>query len=167
MAGLGLRPLGLNPLTSVNLYKKIVVPIVLYGCEIWNNLNKNDIDIINRLQHFIVKKILGLPIRTRSDICESMLGLTRLSAEVEKRKLMFLHKLLSLNSNTICQKLFLRKYILYTSNRNSIRYGYIPDICELLNKYELHPMMNNFLKDVTSLPTKLDWKRTVNNCVFS
>ena len=143
------------------------MPIVLYGCELWNGMNKCETDIINRLQHFIVKKILGLPIRTRSDMCESMLGLTRLSSEVDKRKLMFLHKILSLNSNTICQKLFLRKYMLYISNRNSIRYGYIPDICELLDKYELQPIMNNFLKDVTSLPTKVDWKRTVNNGVYT
>ena len=166
MAGLGLRPLGLNPLTSVSLYRKIVIPTALYGCELWNNMNKSDLDTVNRLQHFVVKKILGLPIRTRSDICESMLGLIRLSAEIEKRKLMFLHKILSLNTDTICQKLFIRKYILFISNRNSLNYGYIPDICNILEKYDLQAMINDYFKDVKLLPTKLAWKQTVNKSIY-
>ena len=166
MAGLGLRPLGLNPLTSISLYKKIVIPTVLYGCELWNNMNNSDIDVINRLQHFAVKKILGLPIRTRSDTCESMLGLLRLSAEVEKRKLMFLYKILSLNTNTICQKLFIRKYILFTSNRSSLKYGFIPDTCNILEKYDLQAIINDYFKDIKSLPTKLTWTQTVNKNIF-
>ena len=98
MIGLGLHPTGLNPLTSTSLYQKIIVPCALYGSELWNNMTQNDINIINRLQHFIVKTIQGFPIRTRSDICESMLGLNRLSSEVENRKLMFLHKILNMSS---------------------------------------------------------------------
>ena len=68
----GLHPYGLNPLVSVNLYKKIIVPIVLYGCELWHNMSYREIVIVNILQYGIVKRILGLPMRTRSDMCESM-----------------------------------------------------------------------------------------------
>ena len=68
----GLHPYGLNPLVSVNLYKKIIVPIALYGCELWHNMSYREIVVVNRLQHGIVKRILGLPMITRSDMCESM-----------------------------------------------------------------------------------------------
>ena len=46
----GLHPYGLNPLVSVNLYKKIIVPIALYGCELWHNMSYREIVIVNRLQ---------------------------------------------------------------------------------------------------------------------
>ena len=84
MIGLGVHPTGLSPLTSTSLYQKIIMPCALYGSELWNNMTQSDINTINRLQHFIVKTIQGFPIRTRSDICESMLGLNRLSSEVEQ-----------------------------------------------------------------------------------
>ncbi len=92
MLTLGVRPLGLNPLTSASLYRKIIMPTVLYGCELWNHLTKAESDELNKLQHFIVKKIQGFNIRTRSDMCESMLGLYRITSEIDKRKLMLLHK---------------------------------------------------------------------------
>jgi hypothetical protein len=68
MIGLGVHPLGLNPITSSNLYKKIVIPSALYGSELWNSMTQSDINSINRLQHFIVKLIQGFTMRTRSDI---------------------------------------------------------------------------------------------------
>jgi hypothetical protein len=95
MIGYGVRPLALNLLTSVSLYKKIVIPAALYGGELWNTMTKADIDSVNRLQHYIVKRIQGFKTRTRSDMCELMLGLKKLCTEIDKIKLMFLHKILS------------------------------------------------------------------------
>jgi len=47
----GLHPHGLNPLVSITLYlyKKIIVPIVLYGCELWHNMSYRVIIVVNRL----------------------------------------------------------------------------------------------------------------------
>ena len=45
------HPYGLNPLVSVSLYSKSVVPTALYGAELWNNLTANDVTSINRFQH--------------------------------------------------------------------------------------------------------------------
>ena len=44
MQEIGVRPCGMNPKTSVDLYRKVVVPTVLYGCEVWNNLKQRDVD---------------------------------------------------------------------------------------------------------------------------
>ena len=63
MAGLGLHPGGINTLTAVCLYKKISIQIALYGAELWNTMSCIDITNLNRLQHFIVKKIQGFHIR--------------------------------------------------------------------------------------------------------
>ena len=57
MLGYGVHPSGLNPMTCVSLYKKIVIPSILYGSEVWNNISKAETDQINRTQRRIVKKI--------------------------------------------------------------------------------------------------------------
>lgn len=104
---LGVKPIGINHKLSTSLYKNIVTPTKLYGCEIWNGLSHSDSECIAKHQHTVVKCIQGLRRRTRSDICESILGIHRLSAKIDKRKLMFLHKLLTSHNSTICQTFYL------------------------------------------------------------
>ncbi|CAG2221398.1 unnamed protein product [Mytilus edulis] len=58
----------LNPLTVCGLYNKIVIPAVLYGCELWNGIKPKDLRCLETFQHFIVKHIQGFPKRTRSDM---------------------------------------------------------------------------------------------------
>ena len=118
MIGFGVNPTGLNPMTCISLYQKIVIPTILCGSEIWNHLSAAELDKINRTQRRIVKNIQGFPLRTRTDICESMLGLLPLSTEIVKRKLMFLHKIMSLSADTIPSQIFFRRLFLYVTDGN-------------------------------------------------
>ena len=56
MADISVNTGGLNAEHSISLYKKVVLPIVTYGCEIWNNLKDNDNHELSKLKHHIVKK---------------------------------------------------------------------------------------------------------------
>ena len=56
MADIGVYTGGLNAELSISLYRKVVLPIVTYGCEIWNDLKRNDNHELSKLQHHIVKK---------------------------------------------------------------------------------------------------------------
>jgi len=47
----GLHPYGLNMITSISLYKKIVIPFALYGSELWKNMSSSEIAIVYKLQH--------------------------------------------------------------------------------------------------------------------
>ena len=160
MIGYGVHPNGLSPITSTSLYNKIVKPTILYGSELWNSMTVKDIANINKLQHYIVKSIQGFHVRTRSDMCESMLGLFRLSSEIDKRKLMFIYKILSLPSHTVSKNIFLRRYFTYISHSNNNARGFIPDICKLLLKYNLEYIINTFILS-QKLPTKYEWKKVV------
>jgi len=104
LASQGVNPYGVNPLVSSNLYKKIVAPTALYGSELWYNPTQRDVNSISTFQHFALKKLQGLPMRTRSDMVESMLDIKPLKAEISKRKLLFLHKLFTPSQNTVSKK---------------------------------------------------------------
>ena len=145
------------------------MPTLLYGCETWNSLTQSDCRMINQSQHYIAKSIQGYPKLTRSDMCESMIGLFPLCSIVEKRKLVFLHKLLTLPAAALSRQILLTRYFQYIyapSNRRKTFRGFIPDICCLLIKYKLQWIINDFVSH-NSLPSKISWKKHVNKTVES
>ena len=86
----------LNPITIAKLYKKVVLPSVLYGSEMWCDLRRRLVENLNTFQHFFAKHAMGLPRQTRSDMCESMLGLLPITAEIDTKKLQFFGRLCEL-----------------------------------------------------------------------
>ena len=149
------------------MYKKIIIPIALYGCELWTNMTGLELNTVNRLQHYIVKKIQGFTQRTRTDISESMLGLHKLSTVIEIRKLAFLHKILSLDATSTTQNIFIRRYIMFVMNEVPAQNGFVPDICKILSKYGLHTFINKVLISHSNLPSKQEWKKQIKFLVMS
>lgn len=96
----------LNPDTLSRLYKKVVLPSILYGCELWCDLRQRDLQALGTLQHFICKNAMGLPKTTRSDICESLFGLLPISSEIDKRKLLFFGRLCDLDTKTLTKQIY-------------------------------------------------------------
>ena len=85
--------ISLNPLTSLKLYKSVILPTFLYGCEVWNNMSTSTLKSIEVFHHYCLKKIQFLPKTTRSAMCQTLLGVGSLLSEVDKRKIMFSIKL--------------------------------------------------------------------------
>ena len=167
MSAKGVNAEGVNPLVSVSLYAKITKPVALYGSELWCNLSQNCINKVDRFQHFIVKQIQGFKRSTRSDMCESMLGLHKLHCDITIRKFMFLYKLLTLDSKTISRNIFLRRFYSYLSTPNVVMFGFIPDICALLYRYGLLSFIKDVLTNPALLSTKCTWKRNIKGLVYS
>ena len=127
---------GVNPLVSVGLYLKIVVPYVLYDSE----LTTSNLSVISRVQHYTVKCIQGLPTWTRSDMAETMVGLNRLQSQMETRKLMVLHK--NFFFLGICDKWYIySNKIMFLNDKSLVTWWFIPDICQLLSRYRLRCML--------------------------
>jgi len=83
-------------------------------------MTNSDIRTVNRFQYYIVKKIQGFPICICSDMCESKVGLYKLTCIIDIRKLYCLHKLLGLPFQSVFKQLFIRKYILYSIDKNQL-----------------------------------------------
>ena len=83
----------------------------------------------------VCRSIQGFPALTRSDMSESLLGLTKLSTEVDIRKLTFLEKLISLPNNSQAKLVFISR--LFQNLHSNQSDGFIHDVRKLLAKYGL------------------------------
>lgn len=156
----------LNPITLAKLYRSKVIPCALYGCETWSNMTQKDMYEIQKLQHYCMKKIQCLPAQTRSLMCESMLGFTKLTFEIDKRKLYFLHRLINLPDSSATKQIFLRRmFTCVQASNNTVKLGFIPDIINILTKYgimrHLYTYINNHI-----FPSYNTWKRMVNAVLY-
>lgn len=98
-----------NPSTLSRLYKRVILPCVLYCSELWCDLRQKDVRSLNVFQHFICKHAMNLPKQTRSDMCESLFGLLPITSEIDKRKLQFLGRLCRLESDSLTKQIFLNR----------------------------------------------------------
>ncbi|KAK3096521.1 hypothetical protein FSP39_000985 [Pinctada imbricata] len=163
----GLSDIGspyLNPLTISHLYKSVILSSVLYGCELWNDMTSLDTRKLTTFQHFVCKNALKLPRHCRSDICESLLNLVTVLAEIEVRKLLFFGRLCRLHSDTLPKKIFLYRMFEYMEADEHKQRGFIPDALRLLSFYGLYEHLTVWISD-GDFPSKLSWKQIVRSTV--
>ena len=160
LAGAGVRPHGLNPITCSKLFKLIVLPRSLYGCELWNQLPQFCIQQLERMQRFCAKIAQGFSRRVRSDKVNGMLGLIQIQAFIDKLKLSFFRRLCLMSGNLIAKQIFTFRLSQHVLSPNSAHRGLIPDILTICNKYDLS---NLFPMSVISshIPDKSVWDATI------
>ena len=73
---------GLNPITSFKIYKSIVLPRALFGCEMLQSLSERDNLILERSHRLCLKQIQGLKSRSRTYIVLSLLGAFPMKADI-------------------------------------------------------------------------------------
>ena len=155
----------LNPLTLTKLYKSIVIPSTLYGCETWSRLTAHDLNELEKFQHFCVKKIQCLPWLTRSYMCESLLGLPKLSSEIDKRKLFFLERLIRLPETTLTKQIFIRRLFSFQYITDRSPLGFIPDVIKIMEKYNILEHLHSYLANYT-FPNTAVWKKIVKHVIY-
>ena len=79
---------------------------------------------------------------------------------------MFLHKLMSLPSGSVSRDIFIKKLILFVNDQSCVTLGFIPDICKMLFKYDLHDIVNNLLSPLHVIPSKYEWKSRVKSSIL-
>lgn len=156
----------LNPLTLAKLYKSVVIPSALYGCETWSQMTASDFNELEKFQHYCVKKMQCLPIQTRSYMCESLIGIPKISLEIDKRKLFFLERLIRMPENSASKQIFIRRLFTYLNNiTDRTPLGFIPDIVNVLARYNLSDYLEKYITYYI-FPATAIWKRTVKKILF-
>lgn len=122
----------LNLRTLTRLYKTIVLPSVLYECELWNNLSFKDRNQLNTFQQFICKNSLNLPKLSRSDMCEPYFDVLLICAEIDVRTLLFLGRLCRLNPKNVNKYIFLTILFSFFHDLSKNQLGFITNIMSIL-----------------------------------
>jgi endonuclease/exonuclease/phosphatase family metal-dependent hydrolase len=166
LIGAGVRSNGLYPDVSLSVWRTMCLPAMLYGSEVWYNLTKTEIYQLEKVQCRCLRKILGFPMRTHNALTRSVLSQTSIHGLIKERKLMFLHKLVSLDNALVVKKLFLSRLYEHIIFQN--KDGFVPDIFQITREYGLNAFLINYgLGQIIDIPRKAAWKSTVKNAIKS
>lgn len=156
----GIRPGGINPIVASGAWNVMGLPRMLYGCELWWNLTQSDIDCLERTNRFAAKRMQGLSWQTRSEAAIGSLGLWTVEGHIDKAKLLFLGKLCRSCYKDIQKRTFVFR-LMSTIRRVVLKpIGFIPNILDILSKYNLIHYIHNFFENQT-FPSKSDWRAIV------
>ena len=116
---------GLHPLFCQKIYKCIVLPKALYGCETWYTVTESDILSLERVQRFCIKHMQGLNIRTRTDIALSIMAMYTIESDIDFRKLTALGHRCRLNIDHWLGIVFLNRMCSFDENNKKTERFYI------------------------------------------
>ena len=109
-----IRVLNLPIEMQIDLFNKLIKPILLYGCEIWAVGN---IDVIERVQLKFLKMILNLKKSTPSYMVYGETGTFPLRVDTEPRIISYWTKLIDFNTNRLSNMMYNILYTLYELRR--------------------------------------------------
>ncbi|MCG8048788.1 MAG: reverse transcriptase family protein [Candidatus Thiodiazotropha taylori] len=155
----GIHEGGLNPISSKRIYKSVVIPKALYGCELWNSLLPKHVCILEKAHRFCVKFMQSLPRHTKTDVALILLNIRSIEYDIDYRKLIFFGQLCNLPHQYCVKEFFIHRLVDYKSNAGIVK-GFLPDIYRILGKYSLLEPLNRFLSDGVFM-SKQAWKHAV------
>ena len=147
--------LGVYVIQSLMLvYKSVFIAVLLYACQVWTRLTKNEEKKLETLQLQFLKQILHVPRSTCNCYTFLELGVLPVSAEIHIRKLTFLYHILSLDHDDPVLLTY-QQQCMYESEKN---WG--NECNELRKTYGLE------MKDDEIVEMSLDaWKKKVKESV--
>jgi len=158
LANIGCRSNGMNPLIATKLWKRIALPKMLYGAELWR-LNRMKLSKLEKVQNTFLRVCLGLLGGTSGSAARGFVGLWTIEAEINKRKLLFLRRLIHAGELCIHRRVFMIRLTRWKWNPNKIT-GFIPDVVSILKKYSLWGYLDSYLQ-TGNFPSKFEWKGIV------
>ncbi len=136
LLGAGVRPNGLNPITSKHIYNSAVLPKMLYGCELWGQIGASNMLKLERTHRFCLKLIQGFSPGVHTIAVTNLMGMTNMEAIVDRNKLLFLGGLCRLPDGAVSKDILIHKLSMKENDSNKGA-GFVNDICNLLEKYEI------------------------------
>jgi len=167
LKSLGFHSEGLSPVTCSAIWKMMLIPSMLYGCEVWGSLPKKELNVFEVVQKRIGKHIQGLHRRTHDEIVRGLLGWTTIESVIDKCKMNFVYKLMDLPYNNIVKHIFLCQiysilFVPMAINCNSFTY----DLWLTLLKYDNIDLVLSYLTG-DKIENKKTWKRIVDYVIHS
>ena len=163
LLGPGIQPQGFNPVTSHKLYKLICIPRALYGSELWCDLTASEYLMLERAHRYSLKRLQGFHRLTRTAVTLAMIGSPSFQTYIDRQCMRFLGQLAYMNSDCLPRKVLAKRYESFLSNSDNSdikSMGYVPHICDILEKYGCENEAENLILNDT-FPPKAIWKQCV------
>ena len=151
----------LNPLTWKRIYKTIVLPKALYGCELWSNMSQTDMLLLERSHRLCLKTMQGIGRYTRTYITVNLLGSLNVQFEIEKPKTSLLGQLCRLDPHFAVKRLFLH-WLINHYLFHQLRTGFIVDVFRILEEYDLGYVLTEYITSGT-FQSRHSWKKLIRN----
>ena len=162
LTGLGIRRCGLTVATCNVLFWAIVVPIALYGCELWS-MAEEQYRLLESFQNYVCKKIQRFHPRVPNACSMHSLGWINLSRLVQVKKLLFVRSILAMDHEDVIRVIFIERY-------RAIKRHVCPDgnyaesivfnLLDVVNIFKLNEEVDNMVER-DHLYQKSTWKKIV------
>lgn len=123
---IGLNTNGLNPLSSVIVWQRVILPSALYGCELWGQLARQDTETLERTQRHFARYVQGIDKRSPIESTTSTLGLLLICSYIHKQRLFLFGRLCRTPPSSFHKHLFLSQisqYVLGYRNICTVTFG--------------------------------------------
>ena len=115
------------------LYSALFLSTILFNSQSWSNLRAKDLDSLRTLQLKFLKRIVGVAISSANAFVFLELGVLPIDFEIEKRQLMYLHRILQLEESDPVRMAFHAMTTLHEAGEKNWWTG----VVKLLSKYDL------------------------------
>ena len=116
---------------AIQYHQLIIVPKLIHNSESWSNLNKSEIQELDRIYNQAIKRLIGIPYSTPTIGLFVELGIPSLEELIDKRKLMFLHRLVNQNEERLTSQVYKEQQLMPEMNWAS-------EIQDILKKYQIN-----------------------------
>jgi len=163
----GFHSEGLSPLTCSNLWQRLLIPSMLYGCEVWGDLPKREMNVFETVQKRIGKHIQGLHKRTHDEIVRGLLGWTTIAGTIDKCKLKFIYKMCSLPPDNIIKYIFLcQLYSIIFAPQTADMKSYTYNLWSVIIQHDMTGYVLSYLTGGT-LENKKLWSQVAGQAVLA
>lgn len=157
----GIKSENVSPKVLRTIYVTEIIPKALYGCEHWTVYSKRDISELETAHRYCIKHMQRLSKFSHSEYAQTTADIPPIQVLIDKRKLLMLGQLCRLPCEYMAKQLFVNRLISY---HGSGQHGFIPDIYQILAKYNLRPTFDEYVTN-GNFPSKQSWKRLVKQSV--
>ena len=135
-----------------------------------DNFTNSEKLILERAHRLCIKRMQSLGMYTRTDTVLTLIGIFPLEIEIDFRKLTLFGQFCRANTCTWMKREFLFRLLSYVNCRENVQQGFIPDVLNLFEKYQLMHIVHTYVSNVKSsskFPSKFDWNRLLKNKLHS
>ena len=130
----------------------IIIPKLLFNAESWINLSKMNMQELEKIQSTSLKLLLRIPYSTPTIGLLLELKIPTIKAAIDKKKLLYLHKLL-LQPDTLAYQVLKQQEILHSNH-------FLNEVQLLLEHYNIQKSMS----EISEL-SKHQWKSIINKTI--